>query len=62
MSWIIQLLLNAAVLLLVAYILPTVKIKSYGTAIGVALVVSILNASVGLLLRLPLNIVSLGLL
>jgi putative membrane protein len=62
MSWILQLLLNAGILLLLAYIHPGVKIKSYGTAIAVALVIGILNATVGLLLRLPLNILTLGLL
>jgi putative membrane protein len=62
MSWIIQLLINAALLLLAAKILPGVKIRSYGTAIGVALVIGLLNATIGFLLRLPLNIVTLGLL
>ncbi|MBC7554791.1 MAG: phage holin family protein [Taibaiella sp.] len=62
MSWLIQLLINAAVLLLLSYIHPGVKIKNYGTAIGVALVIGLLNATVGFLLRLPLNIVTLGLL
>ena len=62
MSWIIQLLINAAILLLAAKILPGVKIRSYGTAIGVALVIGLLNATIGFILRLPLNIVTLGLL
>lgn len=62
MSWILQLLINAGVLLLLAYLHPGVKIKSYGTAIVVALVIGILNATVGFLLRLPLNILTLGLL
>jgi putative membrane protein len=62
MSWILELLINAALLLLAAKILPGVKIRSYGTAIGVALVIGLLNATIGFLLRLPLNIVTLGLL
>jgi len=62
MNWILQLLLNAAVLLLAAKIMPTVKIKSYGTAVLVALVIGILNATIGFFLRLPLNILTLGLL
>ena len=62
MDFIIELLVNAGILLLLAYIMPSVSIKNYGTAILVALVVGILNATVGLLLRLPLNIVTLGLL
>lgn len=62
MNIIIELLINAGVLLLLAYLLPSVNIKNYGTAIGVALVIGILNATIGYLLRLPLNIITLGLL
>ncbi len=62
MNIIFELLINAGVLFLLAYLLPTVNIKSYGTAIAVALVIGILNATIGFLLRLPLNIVTLGLL
>lgn len=62
MNLILELLINAGVLLLIAYLLPTVNIKNYGTAIGVALVIGLLNATIGYLLRLPLNIVTLGLL
>lgn len=62
MNWILQLLLNAGVLLLAAKIMPSVKIKSFTTAILVALVIGILNATIGFLLRLPLNILTLGLL
>ena len=38
MNLILELLVNAGVLFLLAAALPSVKIKSYGTAIGVALV------------------------
>jgi putative membrane protein len=62
MYWIIQLLANAGVLFLLAGIMADVKVKSYGTAIIVALVIGFLNATVGFLLRLPLNIITLGLL
>jgi putative membrane protein len=62
MNFILELLINAGVLFLLAALLPSVSIKSYGTAIGVALVIGILNATIGFLLRLPLNIVTLGLL
>ena len=62
MSWILQLLVNAAILLLMSKILPTIKIRSYGTAIGVALVVGLLNATVGFLLRFPMNLLTLWLL
>lgn len=62
MNAILQLLLNAAILLLAARIMPTVKVRNYGTAVAVALVIGILNVTIGFLLRLPLNIVTLGLL
>ena len=62
MGFILELLINAVVLFLLAYLMPSVTIKNYGTAIGVALAIGILNATVGFLLRIPLNIVTLGLL
>ena len=62
MSWIFQLLINAVVLLLASKIMPTVKIRSFGTAVGVALVVGILNATIGAILRFPLNLMTLFLL
>lgn len=62
MSWILQLLINAAVLLLASKIMPTVKIKNFGTAVLVALVIGILNATIGAILRFPLNLITLFLL
>lgn len=62
MSWILQLLINAAVLLLASKIMPTVKIRSFGTAVGVALVIGLLNATIGAIIRFPLNLVTLFLL
>ena len=62
MYWILQLLVNAGVLFLLAGVMTDVKVRSYGTAVVVALVIGILNATVGFLLRLPLNIITLGLL
>ena len=56
MNWIIQLLLNALVLVLVSRIMTTVKIRNFETAIVVALVIGILNATIGALLRFPLNL------
>jgi putative membrane protein len=58
MNWILQLLINAAILLLASKIMPTVKIKSFGTAVLVALVIGILNATIGAILRFPLNLVT----
>jgi len=62
MNFIFHLLINAAILLGMTYILPTVKIKNFTTAILVALVIGLLNATVGLVLRFPMNVVTLGLL
>ncbi len=61
MNFIISLLINAAIVFVVAYIMPQINIRSFGVAIGVALVIGILNATIGFLLRLPLNVVTLGL-
>ena len=58
MDFIINLLVSAGVLLLMAYILPQVHIKSFMTALWVALLIAILNATVGFLIRLPLNLVT----
>jgi len=62
MNFILQLLLDAGIILGMTYILPTVKIKNFTTAILVALVIGLLNVTVGFLLRLPMNILTLGLL
>jgi putative membrane protein len=62
MYWIIQLLVNAGVLFILAGVIKDVKVKSYGTAILVALAIGFLNATIGFLVRLPLNIITLGLL
>jgi putative membrane protein len=61
MSFILHLLINAAILLGMTYVLPTVIIKNYTTAILVALVIGLLNATVGFLIRFPIKIVTLGL-
>ena len=59
---ILEIIVNAAILLGMTYILPTVTIKNYVTALLVALVIAVLNATVGLLLRFPMNVLTLGLL
>jgi putative membrane protein len=61
-NFILDLLINAGVLFLLAALLPSINIKNYGTAIAVAFVIGLLNATIGFLLRLPLNILTLGLL
>ncbi|MFC6999659.1 phage holin family protein [Rufibacter roseus] len=62
MNWIIELLVSAGVILLLAYILPQVTIKSFWTALWVAVLVAILNVLIGWLLRGVLNLFTLGLL
>ncbi|HEX2535491.1 MAG TPA: phage holin family protein [Chitinophagaceae bacterium] len=62
MELILELLAEAAVLLLLAKLIPDVIVRSFGTALAVAVVVGLLNATIGWILRLPLNIVTLGLL
>ncbi|MES2730248.1 MAG: phage holin family protein [Bacteroidota bacterium] len=59
MSFIINLLINAAILFVAAYMMPKITIKNFGTAIVAALLIGILNATVGFFLRLPLDLVTL---
>jgi putative membrane protein len=61
MLFVIDLLLNAVVLFILSVLIPSVTIKNYGTAIWVALVIGLLNATIGFAIRLPLNILTLGL-
>ncbi|WP_210464938.1 phage holin family protein [Rufibacter roseolus] len=62
MDFLINLLVSAGVLMLLAYLMPQVTIKSFWTALWVAFLVGILNATLGLLIRFPLNLVTLFLL
>ncbi len=62
MNIILELLLDAAVLLLLARVMPTIQVRNYGTAIAVALVVGILNATIGAIIRFPLNLITFWLL
>jgi putative membrane protein len=62
MSLIITLLVNATVVFILAYLLPTITVKNYGTAFLVALVVAFLNFIIGWLFRFAFNLVTLFLL
>lgn len=62
MSFLLELLLDALVLVFLSKNLSSVHVKSYGTAVAVALVVAILNATIGALIRFPLNLLTLFLL
>ncbi|WP_225307105.1 phage holin family protein [Adhaeribacter soli] len=57
-EFIVSLLVSAGVILLMAYLLPSVTVKSFGTALWVAILIGILNATVGWLLRFPMNLVT----
>lgn len=64
-SWIIDLLITGAAILLLAYILPGIHLKSYKTALWVALLISIVDATIGGILRFlswPINWLTFGLL
>jgi len=62
MIWLLQLLASGAALLLLSRLIPGVRVRSYGTAVLVAFVIGLLNATIGFLLRLPLNLLTLFLL
>ena len=61
MLFVIDLLLNAAVLFILSVLIPSVTIKNYRTAVWVALAIGLINATIGFAIRLPLNILTLGL-
>lgn len=56
MEFIVNLLVSAGVLVLMAYIMPQVTIKSFMTALWVAILVGILNATIGLVLGFIFNL------
>lgn len=62
MHFILKILIDAGLLFILASILPGVSIKNYGNAIFIMIVIGLLNATIGFVLRLPLNILTLGLL
>ena len=57
-------LINAAALLALPWLLPSIHVASFATALGVALVLGLINAVIRpllLLLTLPVTLLSLGL-
>ncbi|WP_019990275.1 phage holin family protein [Rudanella lutea] len=58
MNFILHLLLDAAVIFGLAYVMPQIEVKSFGTAVLIALILGILNFLVGWLLAFPLNLVT----
>ncbi len=58
MNFILHLLLDAAVIFGLAYIMPQVDVKSFGTALLIAFLLAVLNFFVGWIIRFPLNLVT----
>jgi putative membrane protein len=58
MNLILHLLIDAAVIFGLAYVMPQVDVKSFGTALLVALVLGLLNATLGWVLRGVGNLVT----
>lgn len=58
-EFIVNLLVSAGVLMLLAYMMPKIEVKSFKTALWIAFLIGLLNATVGLLIRFPLNLVTL---
>lgn len=58
MNLILHLLLDAAVIFGLAYVMPQVDVKSFGTALLIAVLLGLLNFFVGWLIRFPLNLVT----
>lgn len=64
MDLIVSLLVTAVAVMLTAYILPGVAVSNFWSALGVAIVLAVLNAFVKpiiTVLTLPINILTLGL-
>ncbi len=64
MGIIIEILVTALALLIGAYLVPGVEIAGFGSAIIAAILIALVNGTVGFILRiltLPLNFLTLGL-
>lgn len=58
MNLILHLLLDAAVIFGLAYLMPQIDVKSFGTALVIAVLLGLLNFLIGWLIRFPLNLVT----
>lgn len=56
MNLILHLLLDAAVIFGLAYIMPQVDVKNFGTALLIAVILGLLNFFIGWIIRFPLNL------
>ena len=58
MNLILHLLLDAAVIFGLAYFMPQIDVKNFGTCILIAVLLGLLNFVVGWIIRFPLNLVT----
>lgn len=58
MNLILHLLLDAAVIFGLAYLMPQIDVKNFGTAVLIALLLGLLNFFVGWVIRFPLNLIT----
>ena len=58
MNLILHLLLDAAVIFGLAYFMPQIHVKSFTTALVIAVLLGLLNFFVGWVIRFPLNLVT----
>lgn len=58
MNLILHLLLDAAVIFGLAYLMPQIDVKNFGTCILIAVLLGLLNFVVGWVIRFPLNLVT----
>lgn len=58
MNLILHLLIDAAVIFGLAYFMPQVDVKNFGTALLIAVLLGLLNFFVGWVIRFPLNLVT----
>ncbi|NJP37114.1 phage holin family protein [Alkalicoccus luteus] len=64
MSWLIQLIVNAVVLLIIAYFFNGIELTGFGAAVIASLILAVVNVIVKpilVVLTLPITILSLGL-
>jgi putative membrane protein len=64
MHWLVNLILSAIALLVVARVMPEIHVSGFGSALWAALVIGVVNATLGALTKVvtfPLTIVTLGL-
>lgn len=64
LHWLINWLLSAVSLIIVANVIRGIQVDGFGTALIAALVIGLVNATIGLLLKIitfPLTILTLGL-